>query len=104
MSSYIYVIKEEGSKGAIKVGISKHPLNRLKQLQTGNPKVLSLIHVFVAIDHYTTELQAHALLKQWHIRGEWFEAKADLRLIIKGIKVPLSKGEPVQTSLFEYLR
>ena len=41
MSDYIYIITNE--LGYIKVGVSKHPEKRVKQLQTGNEHTLSLL-------------------------------------------------------------
>ena len=38
---YVYIISN--NQDAIKVGISKHPDKRLKQLQTSNPNKLSLL-------------------------------------------------------------
>lgn len=72
----IYLISD-GDK--YKIGISKNPYKRLKQLQTGHPKTLKLIKIF----HYEVngkitekmmEKRIHYLLRQFRTRynGEWF--------------------------------
>ena len=38
---YIYVIKNNDNY--VKIGVSKHPIKRLKQLQTGNQSKLELL-------------------------------------------------------------
>ena len=40
--AYIYMIVDE--QNCLKVGISKDPARRLKQLQTGHPTTLTLFH------------------------------------------------------------
>jgi hypothetical protein len=101
VASYIYVITEAES-GRHKVGISRHPTHRIKQLQTGNPERLTLTHVFPAPEHHATECKAHALLKQWHIRGEWYEKDADLTFLYN-LHKPLKAITPIQISLFEWI-
>ena len=78
MSSFLYVIS---NGDAFKVGFSKDPKRRLRQLQTGNPKKLQLV--------YTKEIEvapvrliediAHKSLKFTKVQGEWF--KTDLEKI-----------------------
>lgn len=81
MSDYIYIITNE--LGYIKVGVSKHPEKRVKQLQTGNEHTLSLLfteefncsrnHLLKIEDqiHRTLSLSAE------DHRGEWFKLPAD---------------------------
>lgn len=56
----------------IKIGRSKDPEKRLKQLQTGNSNQLKIIASFENLGWREKEL--HDLLKKWRIRnnGEWF--------------------------------
>lgn len=67
----LYLIQASGS-GMIKIGRSKHPYKRIRQLQTGNSNTLRLIHVFEGWGW--REPQLHEELKEWRIRdnGEWF--------------------------------
>jgi Rha family phage regulatory protein len=68
---YIYVIQEEVSK-AFKIGISKNPQARLKQLQTGNSSKLSLIYTTKAESRFQDELELHKLFEEYKLQGEWF--------------------------------
>lgn len=54
--SYLYIIAQ-GEGGPVKVGISADPEPRLRQLQTGNPRRLSLVGVW---DVYGEEREAEA--------------------------------------------
>lgn len=72
----IYIISD-GEK--FKIGISKHPDKRLKQLQTGHPQTLKLIAIFNykvkgKITERLMEKRIHYLLRQFRTRynGEWF--------------------------------
>ncbi|MBL1208275.1 GIY-YIG nuclease family protein [Geminocystis sp. GBBB08] len=72
----IYLISD-GEK--YKIGISKHPDKRLKQLQTGHPQTLKLIKTFDyqikgKITEKMIEKRIHYLLRQCrtNYNGEWF--------------------------------
>lgn len=67
----LYFIQSKKT-GMIKIGRSKHPERRLKQLQTGSPNKLKLIAVFE--NEGWREYELHHYLKQWKVRsnGEWF--------------------------------
>lgn len=78
---YVYVAKEIHS-GRYKVGISKNPTRRVKELNIGNPEELVLFHVYRATEQgYLSETKAHETLKKYHIRSEWFSKKADIALL-----------------------
>jgi len=80
---YVYVAKEEFS-GRIKIGISKDPEQRIKALNTGNPEELILVTQFEAKKKgYQSERDAHLLLKDHKIRGEWFDKDTDYTQISK---------------------
>ncbi len=68
---YLYFI-QSSKTGMIKIGRSKHPKKRLKQLQTGNSNTLRLIASFEGLGWREPSL--HEDLKKWRIRrnGEWF--------------------------------
>ena len=68
---YLYFIQARKT-GMIKIGRSKHPKKRLKQLQTGASHELRLIASFEGLGW--REPQLHEDLKKWRIRqnGEWF--------------------------------
>lgn len=74
---YVYAIQEMET-GRIKLGISKNPNERIKQLQTGNSNTLMLIGYHKAENHYESEKMNHDENKNHRIRGEWFTEDAKL--------------------------
>jgi hypothetical protein len=66
---YLYFIQSDVT-GMIKVGRSKNPGKRLKQLQTGNPNRLKLIACFE--NYGWKEKLIHKRLSSWSEKGEWF--------------------------------
>ena len=72
---YVYYIQNEDS-GAVKIGISKNPEARLKQLQTGCDGKLKLLGYRLAENRFSDEALEHKKHKDNHIHGEWFNACA----------------------------
>ena len=66
---YLYIIQSDFT-GMIKIGRSKDPIKRLKQLQTGNPNMLKLIAYFK--DQGWKEKFIHENLSRYRLKGEWF--------------------------------
>jgi hypothetical protein len=70
-SGYVYCISD-GT--AMKLGKSAdHPQNRLKGLQTGNPRMLSLMGFKQVPDRTAAEAALHAKYHDTNILGEWFD-------------------------------
>ena len=69
---FVYAIRETET-GNIKLGISKDPEARLRQLQTGNSQQLELIAYKKAENKYADEKALHNQAAAYHIRGEWFD-------------------------------
>jgi hypothetical protein len=70
---HLYIIQSDKT-GDFKIGRSKHPEKRLKQLQTGNQNKLKLILVVENSGHL--EKRIHNSIKEksrQKSRGEWFE-------------------------------
>ena len=65
----LYFIQSDVT-GMIKIGRSKNPEKRLKQLQTGNPNKLKLIASFE--NSGWKEKIIHERLERWSEHGEWF--------------------------------
>lgn len=65
-----YIIHDK-KNNAYKIGMSKNPTKRLKQLQTGNSNKLYLLASFKSNQYLEKFL--HKLLSFDNIRGEWFE-------------------------------
>lgn len=69
---FIYLIKAEESS-RYKIGISKNPQNRLRQLQTGNSEKLDIIHIFESAIAKKVESALHNTYGSLRKSGEWFE-------------------------------
>lgn len=82
MSDYIYIITND--LGYVKVGISKHPEKRLRQLQTGNEHTLSLLFTeeFQCTRNHLLKIEnkLHQMISTKAIdhRGEWFKLPDDM--------------------------
>ena len=73
---YVYFIVAFKSPRKVKIGKSKNPIERLKELQTGCPEKLKLEGVIKCRSEshaLQMEKAAHALFKEKHYRGEWFK-------------------------------
>lgn len=66
----LYIIQSDLT-GMIKIGRSKDPQKRLKQLQTGNPNKLKLIASFEG--EGWKEKILHERLDSFRLEGEWFD-------------------------------
>ena len=71
-TGFLYVIRESGDGGMVKIGWAILPSRRLRQLQGANPRTL----VPVAAFRCTTdeERDIHGILRDagWWVRGEWY--------------------------------
>ena len=72
---YVYAIRNT-TTGNIKLGISRNPEQRLKQLQTGNDCALELVACIKAENRFQDETALHHAHAAAHIRGEWFDQSA----------------------------
>jgi hypothetical protein len=68
----LYIIQSDKS-GAIKIGRSKNPQQRLKQLQTGSPFRLKILLILEGKG--SIEKQLHRRLNEYKqdCKGEWFD-------------------------------
>ncbi len=69
------------STGNIKIGKSKNPSYRLKELQTGNDGKLVLMAT--VSEKYYTEEHLHLLFHHFRLNGEWFKYNEQLQSFIK---------------------
>lgn len=86
---YVYVIGFD-EPGVVKVGSARCVTLRIDQMQTGNPFNLRLIGAVSIYDEepILVEKEAHRRLKEFRIRGEWFNVEADdaIRHVIEAAK------------------
>lgn len=72
---FVYAVQEQET-GRIKIGISKDPERRVKDLQTANSQKLRLLAFVPAPHGYRDERIAHEKAGN-HVRGEWFDCGTD---------------------------
>ena len=86
----IYFIEAIG-QDRIKIGKTRDPKNRLRQLQTGSASKLQLLGVIV--DKANRESELHALFAEDRIQGEWFRDTASLRSYIRDFAKPYEAND-----------
>ncbi len=67
----VYLLKTEGSN--YKIGTSKHPEKRLRQLQTGNQETLELVGSYESKFASLIETTLHRQFSHLKRSGEWFD-------------------------------
>lgn len=71
----LYLMREVDS-GNVKIGISKHPKERVRQLQVGNSSEIELIAIIGRHSSHSIESATHKALSNHLVRGEWFTSNA----------------------------
>lgn len=79
---YVYLLLEVNQHGeeSHKIGISKNaPEKRIKQLQTGNPNVISLLQVYESPNYKKVEQWLHSRYNglKTDVKNEWFRLTDD---------------------------
>jgi len=85
VQNFLYVIGVHSS-GPVKLGISKNPDRRVRQLQTGHSDRLHLFHT-EPVPEGVFERLLHNNLRHRRLRGEWFDltveqAIADVMFVV----------------------
>lgn len=65
--SYVYFVGEEEGDGPVKVGVTKKPIERLRTMQTGNPRRLKIEHILIG-DREIEQL-LHEIWEEFAIRS-----------------------------------
>lgn len=68
----IYLIKSL-NEGIYKIGVSKNPNKRLKEIQTGNPAPVEIVQLYETEMAYKVEKALHNRYSHFNTHGEWFE-------------------------------
>ncbi|MHA2183072.1 MAG: GIY-YIG nuclease family protein [Promethearchaeota archaeon] len=71
MKKHIYLIQSTET-GRYKIGVSKNPHKRIKQLQTGSSEELNLINSFESEYYNKIEKGLHSTYSHLSVIGEWF--------------------------------
>ncbi len=80
----IYLMKND--MGLYKIGISKHPKQRAKEVSTASGVPTTVIDQWESYNAYVTEQRLHRIFKEKRKSGEWFKfTKKDLILLVKYI-------------------
>lgn len=74
-SGYVYIVKTDDN--FYKVGITNNVKNRIRGLQTSNPKKLELVGSFYSKDYQGLESHLHGKFDKHRRSGEWFELDID---------------------------
>ena len=69
---YIYLIQSL-EDGYYKIGVSKHPKKRVKQLQTGNSSELKLVESYQSEHAHKVERALQRRYSYLKKEGEWFD-------------------------------
>jgi predicted GIY-YIG superfamily endonuclease len=76
----IYLIQSL-ENGYYKIGVSKHPNKRLKELQTGNSSELKLIDLYQSEFAYQIEKTLQRRYSYLKKEGEWFDLSIENEVI-----------------------
>ncbi len=103
--SFVYFIQEKDIKnGPIKIGYSKNPEERLKQLQNSNFRKLKLLFKYKAGKEEESKL--HKKFEEYRLYGEWFESNSEIMKFIleKRSKIKMDfSSKKVNNFLKEFL-
>ncbi|KAA2237697.1 GIY-YIG nuclease family protein [Salinarimonas soli] len=86
-SRYVYVVAEQAHPMPLKIGVARHPLWRLHDLQSGNPRRLELLAAWeVGTDRaFAIERHVKEQLAGRKVLGEWFMAGlSEVEALIEG--------------------
>ena len=84
----VYFIQETGTC-MVKIGYTRNTRGikrRIEQLQTSNPRELSLL--CIGSDFVGAEGWWHATMQDYHIRGEWYELSPKKIDFVKRVNLP----------------
>lgn len=73
--SYLYVIANSSSR-EVKIGTSRNPWSRAKDLQTGTTGKTTVVATFPGVRSDETEI--HGLLARFRKSGEWFDLPSEI--------------------------
>lgn len=82
-SNYVYFVATTGND-VVKIGISRNPWSRIKDLQAGSASKFELLAAIKTAKR--SEFEVHAFFEKTRLNGEWFGRSKALNLLINGIK------------------
>lgn len=102
-TGFVYIMSAP-EVGCCKIGVTRnYPEKRLVDLGAKVPFDVELVHVYAALDPYSSERLIHNKFENLRIRGEWFSGDAsvfadDAQRIIEEVnkKISISKSKVMQ--------
>lgn len=79
-ATHVYFVEAVGLE-RIKIGKSRRPVARLRELAAVVPVHTSLLACVTGI----SEERVHSMFAKWRLHGEWFQAHASLRLFVRSL-------------------
>lgn len=79
---YIYLIQMKDTQ-YYKIGVSLHPIARVKDLQTASPLPLEILASSYSCKAYHIESRLHEHYKAYMTCGEWFEFSSDTASLVR---------------------
>ena len=71
MYTYFIIENEDNEHCRVKIGFSKNPGNRIRNLQTGNSRKLALMG-WIECEDSSLEKRLHKKYESDNLNGEWF--------------------------------
>ncbi len=71
MYTYFIIENEDNDDSRIKIGFSKKPEKRIKELQTGNSRKLAIMG-WIESEDKSLEKNLHQKYEEFRLTGEWF--------------------------------
>jgi hypothetical protein len=68
----VYLLKSDYT-GFYKIGVSKHPAKRVKQLETGSSENIAIIHSFSTEIPHKVETALHNMYASYKVNREWYD-------------------------------
>ena len=95
----IYLVNMEGTD-LYKIGYTKRDITkRLDELKTGNPNVITCVHLFETEHHVKIESWLHNIHSTNRMEGEWFELTNE---DVRNFKQICQKGHDMFQALIDY--
>lgn len=97
--SFLFLITEEGNERPVKVASSPHPEKHLRQLQSGNPRRLTIRSAYRILSgpapaQYAGELEQAVLLLTPGLNGAWRDASVgDIDPLIRRLSQDLARPQ-----------
>lgn len=73
----VYLLKSDYT-GFYKIGVSKNPAKRVKQLQTGSAEDIAIIHIFPTDIPHKVETALHNYFNMYKINREWYDLPIEI--------------------------